>query len=526
MSRTLFIIICLFTVGTNESEAQLIIDSVSFVVQTGAKVTVTNDITSAKGLPSTGKYLLQGTDSQSINMNGKTISNLEIDNVNNVWLQSDLTLTGSLKFSNGKFITDGHSFTLSDMAQASGMGDNKFIETNNSGQVIKKISVNLNSSEIPVGAGTLYRPVFLTTTGNNNGANVGMQVRNIASTNKPPSTSDYLKSNWTITSAGINGTLSAQARYAETADVFGSEGNLKAYIFDGTDWSSSGTINTTANTISFLITNTSTNITAIDKFNLLKAKVLLQGPYNTATHLMSDNLRAAGVIPLTDPYSQAPYNTAFVRTNDPIAEAADATVFNAQSLQSDDIVDWVFLELRNTSAGNNIIQTRSALVQRDGDVVDVDGKSPVTFNNVDDGSYTVAVRHRNHLGNSTDPAAFTPMLTEKQSTTSLVDFTASSFLFGGNNAHGVASDGKYVLWGGNADMNSLVNFVGIKNDKGYIYNTTLNSTAGNILTNVYSPSDLNMDGKVNFVGIINDKSFLYNYILESNTGEIKNQLLP
>jgi hypothetical protein len=75
-------------------------------------------------------------------------------------------------------------------------------------------------------------------------------------------------------------------------------------------------------------------------------------------------------------------------------------------------------------------------------------------------------------------------------------------------------------------MNSLVNFVGIKNDKGYIYNTTLNSTAGNILTNVYSPSDLNMDGKVNFIGIINDKSFLYNYILESNTGEIKNQLLP
>ena len=79
----------------------------------------------------------------------------------------------------------------------------------------------------------------------------------------------------------------------------------------------SGTINAVANTISFLITNTSANITAIDKFNLLKAKVLLQGPYNTATHLMSDNLRAAGVIPLTDPYSQAPYNTAFLRSKRP-----------------------------------------------------------------------------------------------------------------------------------------------------------------------------------------------------------------
>jgi len=495
------------------------------VVQTGAKVTVTNDITSAKGLPSTGKYLLQGTDSQSINMNGKTISNLEIDNVNGVWLQSDLTLTGSLKFSNGKFITDGHSFILSDIAQTSGMGDNKFIETNNSGQVIKEISLNLNSYEIPVGAGTLYRPVFLTTTGNNTGANVGIQVHDSASTNKPPSTSDYLKTNWTITRTGINGTLNAGARYAETADVVGNEENLKAYIFDGADWSSSGTINTIGNTISFPITTTSANITAIDKFNLLKAKVLLQGPYNAGTHLMTDNLRTAGVIPLTDPYSQSPYSTAFARVNDPIAEAADATVFNAQPLQSDDIVDWIFLELRNTAAGNNIVQTRSALVQRDGDIVDMDGKSPVTFNNVTDGNYTVAVRHRNHLGNSTDPATFTPLLTEKQSTTSLVDFTSSS-LFGGNDAHGTASDGKYVLWGGDANLNRIVRFAGLNNDKDFIYVNSLNSDASATLSDVYSPADVNMDSKIKFNALANDKDFMYTKVLENSSTIIRTESLP
>jgi hypothetical protein len=526
MSRILFIIICLFTVGTNESQAQLIIDSVSFVVQTGGKVTVTNDITSAKGLPSTGKYLLQGTDSQSINMNGKTISNLEIDNVNNVWLQSDLTLTGSLKFSNGKFITDGHSFTLSDIAQASGMADNKFIETNNSGQVIKQIAVNLSSYEIPVGAGSLYRPVFLTTSGSNNGAKVGMQLHNIACSNKPPSTSDYLKSNWTITSNGINGTLSARAKYAETADVFGNEDNLKAYIFDGTDWSSSGTIDKVANTISFSITNTSVNITAIDKFSLLKAKVLLQGPYNTATHLMSDNLRAAGVIPLTDPYSEPPYNTAFVRINDPVTEAADATVFNAQPLQSDNIIDWIFLELRNTAAGDNIVQTRSALVQCDGDIVDVDGKSPVTFNNIADGNYTVAVRHRNHLGISTDPATLTPLLTEKQSVTSFVDFTASSFLFGGNNAHGVASDGKYILWGGDANINGIVRFAGLNNDKDFIYVNSLNSDASATLSAVYSPADVNMDSKIKFNALANDKYFIYTKVLENSSTIVRTESLP
>jgi len=526
MSRILFMIFCLFTVCANQSKGQLIIDSVSFDVETGAKVTITNDLTSAKGLPSTGKYLLQGADSQSINMNGKTISNLEIDNASGVWLQSDVKLTGLLKFSNGKIITDGHSFTLSDIAEVSGMGNDKFIETNNSGQVIKDIALNLSSYEIPVGAGTLYRPVFLSTTGSNTGAHVGIQVSDSASTNKPPSTSDYLKANWTITSAGINGTLSAQARYAATADVVGNEENLKAYIFNGTDWSSSGTINTMGNTISYPITNTSVNITAIDKFNLLKAKVLLQGPYNASSQLMADNLRIAGVIPLTEPYSQPPYNTAFAKINDPIAETADDTVFDDQPLKSDDIVDWVFLELRNTAAGNNIIQTRSALVQRDGDIVDIDGKSPVTFNNVADGNYTVAVRHRNHLGNSTDPATFTPMLTEKQSATSFVDFTASSFLFGGTSAHGVASDGKFVLWGGDANINGIVRFAGLNNDKDFIYVNSLNSDASATLSDVYSPADVNMDSKIKFNALANDKDFIYTKVLENSSTIIRTESLP
>jgi len=526
MSRIFFMIFCLFTVCANQSKGQLIIDSVSFDVETGAKVTITNDLTSAKGLPSTGKYLLQGADSQSINMNGKTISNLEIDNASGVWLQSDVKLTGLLKFSNGKIITDGHSFTLSDIAEVSGMGNDKFIETNNSGQVIKDIALNLSSYEIPVGAGTLYRPVFLSTTGSNTGAHVGIQVSDSASSNKPPSTSDYLKANWTITSAGINGTLSAQARYAATADVVGNEENLKAYIFNGTDWSSSGTINTMGNTISYPITNTSVNITAIDKFNLLKAKVLLQGPYNASSQLMADNLRIAGVIPLTEPYSQPPYNTAFAKINDPIAETADDTVFDDQPLKSDDIVDWVFLELRNTAAGNNIIQTRSALVQRDGDIVDIDGKSPVTFNNVADGNYTVAVRHRNHLGNSTDPATFTPMLTEKQSTTSFVDFTASSFLFGGTSAHGVASDGKFVLWGGDANINGIVRFAGLNNDKDFIYVNSLNSDASATLSDVYSPADVNMDSKIKFNALANDKDFIYTKVLENSSTIIRTESLP
>jgi hypothetical protein len=158
--------------------------------------------------------------------------------------------------------------------------------------------------------------------------------------------------------------------------------------------------------------------------------------------------------------------------------------------------------------------------------VDVDGKSPVTFNNVDPGNYTIAVRHRNHLGLSTDPTSFTPFLTSKQSTAPLVDFTSSAFLFGGSSAHGVASDGKYVLWGGNANMNGVVKFAGLNNDKDYIYINILNSNVSSVLTDIYSQADVNMDGRVKFNAISNDKDFIYTKVLESSLIIQRSESLP
>jgi hypothetical protein len=351
-------------------------------------------------------------------------------------------------------------------------------------------------------------------------------VLDSASAHKPPSTTDYLKANWTITQIGISGTLNVDARYTDPADISGNESNLKGYLFDGTDWSSaSGIVNTSSNTISFPITIASANITAMDKFDLLKGKVFLQGAYNSGTGLMSDNLRVAGVIPHSDPYKTSTYSSAFTEVNDAAADTINDAVLGYQASQNDNIVDWVFLELRN-SAGTTVVQTRPALVQRDGDIVDVDGKSPVTFNNVSSANYTIVVRHRNHLGLSTDPASFTPLLSEKQSTAPLVDFTTSAFLYGGATAHGVASDGKYVLWGGNANMNGSVKFSGLQNDKDYLFLTALGGNASLVLNNVYSPADLNMNGKVNFNGLANDKDFLYNTILGASTSTIKNESLP
>ncbi|MEL6941572.1 MAG: hypothetical protein AAFO82_02810, partial [Bacteroidota bacterium] len=70
------------------------------------------------------------------------------------------------------------------------------------------------------------------------------------------------------------------------------------------------------------------------------------------------------------------------------------------------IMDWAFIELRPTGLPQaDPIATRAALVQRDGDIVDMDGVSPVEFKNIPD-DYYIAVKMRNHLGVMTDIPVF------------------------------------------------------------------------------------------------------------------------
>lgn len=528
MMQRLFLFI-LFAFSFNPAESQLTVNGVSFSIQSGATVTVMGDISSNKNISGLGKILLKGDTVQHLNMNGFSIPNLEIDNTDSILLTSDARINNFLLFTNGIVHMGEHNLTLADIASVTGMGAGKFIETDGTGQVFKEISANVNSTEIPVGAGSIYRPLFITTSGTYSAAKVGVQLQDSLSTFAPPMISDYLKAHWNITQIGISGTLDISAQYSDPTDVASNEENLRGYLYDGNDWSSKNeTHNTVSNKISFPVTVPFGTLTAMDKFDLLNAKVFLQGTYNSGTHLMSDNLRtSSNLIPLSDPYRIAPYNSNFVHVNNSLAETVAPSVFADQPAANDNIVDWVFLELRdNVTPGNTVLQTRSALLQRDGDIVDVDGKSLVTFNNVDSGNYTVVVRHRNHLGLSTDPVTFTPVLNEKKSTAALVDFTTSANIFGPATAYSVAADGKHTLWGGNANMDKTVKFAGFQNDKDYLLLNTLGGNTGTILNNVYSPSDINLNREVKYNGFNNDKDFLYNSILGSSTSAQRIQSMP
>ncbi|MEM9931473.1 MAG: hypothetical protein AAF840_16810, partial [Bacteroidota bacterium] len=114
----------------------------------------------------------------------------------------------------------------------------------------------------------------------------------------------------------------------------------------------------------------------------LSIKAFLSGPFDPTTGLMRDDLRALGLVPIVDPYGN-------------FSVVATSAVLEVTG--PDAIVDWVQLELRNAADPTQIEHVKSVLLQRDGDVVDWDGVSPVTFVGVPAGNYHVAIKHRNHL---------------------------------------------------------------------------------------------------------------------------------
>jgi hypothetical protein len=524
--------------------SQLVIEAGSTVVlESGAKLVVQGNLSSASPISGTGTVVMKGTAAQTLAMNGNTIPNLEIDNPANVSLDgSGARIGSSLLFTNGKLLTAAQDLILAPAATISGQSASRFIWTSGAGQVKKELTADIANTEIPVGENASYRPVYLTAVGGTYAAGATIGVRNASgiSSNRPPSVANFIGSYWSVSKNGITGgTQTMAAQYLDPADVTGNEENLRGYFFDGSDWTSvNGTNDAATNRISARIAAASGEITALNKFLAVGARAFLQGAYNSSLGRMNDGLRSGtNVIPATDPYGTAPY-TGFTDVNNPIAEVAAPSVFADQSgitSVNDNIIDWVFLELRNTtSPGNAVLQTRSALVQSDGDIVDVDGKSPVTFNNVLDGNYTIAVRHRNHLGLATLPSS-PHTFAEKQSLSfaaNVVDLRAAgTALFGtSGSTYAIGSHPTLatvqLLMGGNGNHNTNVRYTGLSNDKDFILVTTLGNNPANVMSNVYHPADLNMNKNVRYTGLNNDKDFLLVNVLQSTPSTIRNQALP
>jgi hypothetical protein len=270
------------------------------------------------------------------------------------------------------------------------------------------------------------------------------------------------------------------------------------------------------------VATASLTVTINNNCTKLAPKAFLQGPYVAANTAMSDNLRTNNLIPTTSPYAAD-------------AATADASVvqnptITALNANANAIVDWVLVELRDKTTPTTVLGSAAALIQRDGDIVAVDGASPVVLNVPVGNDYYVAVKHRNHLGVMTGTA-----VTATAGATAVVDFTT---MVGGeetgtNKSWGTRAQrnvgGKYCMYAGNIKYTppsngistNVLKYTGASNDRSLIL-TAINIAHSGIIDltatspNVYAMEDVNMNGEIKYTGGSNDRAIILANITNYN----------
>lgn len=117
----------------------------------------------------------------------------------------------------------------------------------------------------------------------------------------------------------------------------------------------------------------------------LNVKVFIEGPFNGTDMNTDINI----VLPLAQPYNTSPWNYSGSES--------------VTSIPNANVVDWVLVELReteglaSTAVDSTIIAKQAAFLLKDGNVVDLDGVSPLIFDVHIRNNLLVVIYHRNHL---------------------------------------------------------------------------------------------------------------------------------
>jgi len=241
---------------------------------------------------------------------------------------------------------------------------------------------------------------------------------------------------------------------------------------------------------------------------VLDLQVRLQGASNADGGLMDDDLRVSTAIPLEQPFGKTKHN--YLGT-----ETINQDVLDNKNENS--IVEWILIGLRerpdSTDTDTTTTRHRAALLQRDGDIVDLDGESKIYVGDmIEDmsGDYYICVEHRNHMGVMTaDPINIADGVA--------VDFSDINTPTFGEYAQ-VEAGGKREMWCGEVSGDNQVIFQGANNDPNSIFFEVLTDPLNvsglvNFIRTEYSISDLNLDNKVIYQGNNNDTNAIFFNVL-------------
>ncbi|MBI1223636.1 MAG: hypothetical protein GC192_00235 [Bacteroidetes bacterium] len=238
-------------------------------------------------------------------------------------------------------------------------------------------------------------------------------------------------------------------------------------------------------------------------------KTILHGAFfgNGGGVLMRDDLRTKDLLPTMEPFTAL--SSKFKHKGKSGGEVLQSSLLQVTGPNA--IVDWVFVEVRDSVSSGNVLATRSALLERDGDVVTVDGSDLLVFPELKEGNYYVAVRHRNHLGLMTDATLYLSSLAPPS-----IDFTDPNFGAKGWNEAGKLVSGIRMNWGGDFNSDRQVIYQGPGNDIFYLFSRVVadplnTSGLANFISVGYDRNDMNLDGNIIYQGPGNERAMLLYY---------------
>lgn len=493
-----------------QGQAQLNVQSgATFFMQAGAQVTVQGDVQNAGTLNNDGSLRVQGnytntgtytgvgtagilemygSGNANLTPGSSAISNLTINKA----AGTTVTLMASTTVNNGFTLTEGSLTTNPTVTPAVALISPA--TTPYTFAAGKEVIGSVRRTGWTGGVARVFNQTNMLVTTNAGTAPTDLTVTMIPN-GDPTQAEREVKRKYTFAQTGGSG-FTADVRYPYVASELNTntEANLVPWRLVSAEW------NARLTPVTRDVANDWVNTTGIPAADLLQEWKLADPNYtmnvtaylrgawvNTAGGSLRNVLNTGNLLPLSQPYTAAPFNYAGTES--------------VASIPNANVVDWVLIELRKPASGlpadaniSSVIGRKAAFVTTNGTLVDLDGVTPVQVPITKQGAGNfIVVRHRNHLAVMSLTKASNAAGTFANNFSDLANVYAKP---GATSAPAVVlaatapGNALYGLWYGDSNANGAVTSL----DATQVNNALIGPTSGNI--NVYSSRDLNMDRNV------------------------------
>lgn len=415
MKKKLQLIIALVVLSTG-LKAQLYNNGATITIQNNAYVMVTGKLTNASGTitndgklevqgdfinsatyTSTGNedsVIMSGTGTSLLTAGGAVINYLTINKTTSadiVKLGGTATVNTKLNFLSGTFTTDpitNPSFLLSSPVSA--------VYSFNPGN---EIIGNVRRTGWTNGTPRIFNQANMqvTTNGGTSPASLTVTMLPQSGGGDPTQTEREVKRKFLFTQTG-GSSFTADVRFPYNTSELNTnvEANIVPWDLIASEWNACLTpvsrdlVNHYVSTTGIAAADLALEWKLADPKYTFNVTTYIKGAWNNPSGLMRTILNSNNLLPLSQPYTGAPYNYAGTES--------------VASIPNANVVDWILIEHRKPASGlpadanASTISGRSAgFLLNNGTVVGLDGVTPIAFDISKQGGSFIVVRHRNHL---------------------------------------------------------------------------------------------------------------------------------